>query len=426
MGLLALVFMVLIVYGSLYPFADWVTPAGPLFAFLAMMPGHVEKADLVQNVLAYMPFGLFVGAALMPARRSRHGATGATVAAMIVAVLAGAALSLAMESIQQFLPSRDPSLVDLLLNIGGTGVGALLAAMVRDHEAPGARLLALRSTILASGHLPNLMLAALALWALSQTSPLVPTFDPGKLRASLALLARAVRQPDSVMPLMALNYALALLGLGLMARLLVRAEHAALAWFAGLVGVVLALKIVVEGRQLSPEALGGAAAAMACLALWRGGSPRAWAWGALAVLGSGFVVGELAPAPGGGQVHPFNWIPLAGQMQSLNGLQNILELIWPFFAMACMARFLCAPRRRAALALAGAVAVALLVFVLEWLQQDMGGRVGDITQVMLACGGWIWPWCVRGADFAPGSTPGGATHGRATHGGATHGGAAPP
>ena len=400
MGLLALVFMVLIVYGSLYPFADWVMPAGPLFAFLTTLPGHVEKADLVQNVLAYMPFGLFIGAALMPVRRTRHGATGATVAAVIAAALAGAALSLVMETIQQFLPSRDPSLVDLALNIGGTAAGAMLAAMVRDHAAPGARLLALRGTILASGHLPNLMLAVLALWALSQTSPLVPTFDPGKVRASLALLARALRQPDSVQPLMALTYALGLLGLGLLARLLVRAEHAALAWFAGLVGLVLALKIVVEGRVLSPEAVGGAAAALLCLALWRGGSARSWAWCGIGALGAGFVLGELTPAPGGGPIHPFNWIPLAGQMQSLNGLQNILELIWPFFGMACLARFLCPGHRRAALAVTGLLATALLVFVLEWLQQDLGGRVGDVTQVMLACGGWIWPWCVRGHDFA--------------------------
>lgn len=56
---IALLFLVLIAYGSLYPFDTWRTPAAPLFRFLWHWPAVLTRADLVQNVLAYAPFGLF-------------------------------------------------------------------------------------------------------------------------------------------------------------------------------------------------------------------------------------------------------------------------------------------------------------------------------------------------------------------------------
>lgn len=384
---LAIVFVGLIVYGSLYPFTGWVSPEGPLLDFLTHPPLRVQKADLVQNVLAYLPLGLFLGAWLMQSMR--------LAGAIAVAGLAGAALSLAMEIIQQYLPSRDPSVVDLALNLLGTVGGAVLASFLRGHGMPGNRLRVLRESWLISGNTANLGLAALALWALSQTSPLVPTLDPGQLRAGLALLAQAVLRPQDVMLAPMFSYACYLAGLGLLVRMLAREGHSALKLFAAVVAVVFVLKIIVEGRNLSAEALGGAVLAFLLLAVPSAGRRawRAWAWSGMFLVGLGFVVIELTPGQGY-VTRDFNWVPFAGQMRSLAGLQNILELVWPFFAMACFARFL---RRegRQRLALVGGVAVALCVFWLEWMQQDMAGRYGDVTQVMLAWTGWMLPWCFK-------------------------------
>ena len=60
-GLAALAYAALIVYGSLYPFSGWTTRGVRLFAFLILdWSGHISRADLVTNVLAYMPLGLLL------------------------------------------------------------------------------------------------------------------------------------------------------------------------------------------------------------------------------------------------------------------------------------------------------------------------------------------------------------------------------
>ncbi|MDQ1830164.1 VanZ family protein [Massilia scottii] len=385
---LVLVFVVLIVYGSLYPFAGWREPGAPLFSFLFGGHVRVEKADLVQNVLAYMPFGLFMVAWLM--RSTRFGV------ALVTAAVAGGVLSLAMEAIQQFLPSRDASRIDLVLNIAGSMAGGVLASLLHGETLAGPRLVALRAHWLRRGTLPNLGLAALALWALSQTSPLVPTLDMGQLRHGLALLYRSLQQPQAMQMAQMLTYACYLAGLGMVARTLTREGKPALLLFGSLVACVLLLKIIIEGRQLSLEAVAGAFAAWMFLLL--ASRMRRAAWMGIVLIGAGFVISEMAPGPDG-MVHGFNWIPLVGQMQSLSGLQNILDIFWPFFAMAYLARLAAPIGHRQPVVVIGTVLIAAVVFWLEWSQQELPGRFGDITQVLLACAGWVIPWTFAGPDF---------------------------
>ncbi|NHZ97221.1 VanZ family protein [Massilia sp. CCM 8734] len=392
---LVLVFLVLIVYGSLYPFSGWSEPIAPLFGFLFASPARVEKADLVQNVLAYMPFGLFMVAWLMRGTRFH--------VALVTAAVAGGVLSLSMEAIQQFLPSRDASRIDLALNIFGSVAGGLLASLLHGHTLAGPRLVAVRAHWLRSGTLPNLGLATLALWALSQTSPLVPTFDMGQVRHGLALLYRSLRAPETMQVAQLLTYACYLAGLGLLARTVTREDKPALLLFGSLVACVLVLKIIIEGRQLSLEAVAGAFAAWMFLLV--AGRLRQGAWMGIALIGAAFVISELAPGPDG-MVYGFNWIPLVGQMRSLSGLQNILEIFWPFFAIAYFARLSTPIGRRQPVVVIGTVAIAAAVFWLEWSQQGLPGRFGDITQVLLACAGWMIPWMFAGPDFSgtPGAT----------------------
>ncbi|MES2322131.1 MAG: VanZ family protein [Pseudomonadota bacterium] len=388
---LAILFVVLIVYGSLYPFSGWQALHGaPLFGFLGALPDYIEKADVVQNVLAYIPFGLFTVAAL---RRRVAGGT-----ALGLALLAGGLLSLTMESLQQWLPSRDASLADLALNLLGTQAGAMLALVLNGHSWAGARLLDLRRQWLRGGTLANLGLGALALWALSQTSPLVPSFDVGQLRSALAPLYWAVLQPGRIELLQLLVYACYLAALGLMLRLLVRPERSALWLFSLVVALVFGLKVLMQSRQLGPEAVLGAGAAWLALALCaRMARPASVARAGSALLVLGFAFSELAPGAFGRFVD-FNWLPLVGQMASISGLQNILEVSWPFFAIAIFARLLAEPAQWRHVALAGGGLVIAVVFALEWWQQALPGRHGDITQVMLAWAGWMLPWTFQGSE----------------------------
>ena len=114
----------LIVYASLYPFSGWQIPGVPLFNFLRLpWPRWWTWFDLIANLLGYLPLGALVfGARVRGGTRVR--------VALTQAVLAGAVLSFAMETLQNFLPQRVASNVDLGLNALGTVLGALLGAWV--------------------------------------------------------------------------------------------------------------------------------------------------------------------------------------------------------------------------------------------------------------------------------------------------------
>jgi VanZ family protein len=116
----------LIVYASLSPFTGWKQPAGVPLLGLGHMPWRPwwTGFDLVSNLVGYMPLGaLFFGAQVRGGRAPGVSA--------ILTVLAGAGLSFAMESLQNWLPQRVPSLADWLLNSAGTGLGVGMAVGVR-------------------------------------------------------------------------------------------------------------------------------------------------------------------------------------------------------------------------------------------------------------------------------------------------------
>ena len=114
----------LIVYASLYPFSGWHVPGVSPWAFLALpWPHWWTWFDLVSNLLGYMPMGALVFGGLV---RSGQGAG----KSFGVALLMGTAMSLAMETAQNYLPQRVSSNVDLALNAAGTALGALLGLAV--------------------------------------------------------------------------------------------------------------------------------------------------------------------------------------------------------------------------------------------------------------------------------------------------------
>jgi VanZ family protein len=117
---LALVYFGLIVYASLYPFTDWRDQGVAPWSFLvAPLPRYWTGFDVLSNVLGYMPLGFLL--ALGALRTGRDNL------ALVVALLAGALLSLSMESFQVYLPARVSSNLDLLLNVLGSMLGAGVA-----------------------------------------------------------------------------------------------------------------------------------------------------------------------------------------------------------------------------------------------------------------------------------------------------------
>lgn len=119
---LAWLYAALIVYASLYPFGPWRVPGVSPFAFLTLpWPKWWTWFDLVINLLGYIPFGALVfGAWVRSGGRLRAG--------LAIALSTGTLLSFGMEMLQNFVPQRVASNIDLGVNALGALTGALIGA----------------------------------------------------------------------------------------------------------------------------------------------------------------------------------------------------------------------------------------------------------------------------------------------------------
>ncbi|MDB5743075.1 MAG: VanZ family protein [Polaromonas sp.] len=117
---LALVLICLIGYASLYPFSEWRNQGiSPLDFVNSPLPRYWTGFDVGINMLGYAPLGFLLALAALRSRRVAW--------AVSAAVLGAGLLSLTMETLQSYLPSRVPSNVDLLLNTLGAWLGACCA-----------------------------------------------------------------------------------------------------------------------------------------------------------------------------------------------------------------------------------------------------------------------------------------------------------
>jgi VanZ family protein len=88
--------------------------------------------DVVQNVLAFAPFGFLLRRAV---RRSVSGAHAASVAAVMTAT----AFAITMEAIQSTIPGRYSSLIDVALDGVGAALGTGLEAGFSARRRPSPR-----------------------------------------------------------------------------------------------------------------------------------------------------------------------------------------------------------------------------------------------------------------------------------------------
>jgi VanZ family protein len=170
-------YLMLIVYASWYPFIGWRNPGVSPLAFLTTsLPRYWTVFDVATNIIGYIPFGVLCVFALHPKVRGA--------AALILTIMLGAALSAGMETVQNYLPSRVPSSLDLLSNIGGAAIGAVLGVWAARAFLEHSQLSSLRQRwIMVEG---GAGLMVLALWPLAQIYPQGYLFGPGQLMPILS------------------------------------------------------------------------------------------------------------------------------------------------------------------------------------------------------------------------------------------------
>ncbi|MDT8999810.1 VanZ family protein [Paucibacter sp. APW11] len=127
---LALVYALLVVYASLYPFWPWrLPPSLPWQAVFSLpWPRYWLSFDIWANALGYAPLGLLCFAAVVRSGHPRRWG-------LLLGLGGLPLLSYALECLQYMLPGRVPSLADWLLNCAGAWAGCLLGLLL--HQIGG-------------------------------------------------------------------------------------------------------------------------------------------------------------------------------------------------------------------------------------------------------------------------------------------------
>jgi VanZ family protein len=328
-------YLLLVIYGSLYPLAGWRDQGLSPFAYLAAgLPRYFTWFDVVLNVAAYLPLGLLAVLALAPRLSGAAAALGATAAAT--------AVSLLLEAAQSYLPERIPSNVDLAANVLGAAIGALAGAAISTHLAPEAGLRRLRANLFGAGHAVDLGLVLIALWLFTQLNPEPLLFGNGDLRDLVGGAPAELYPAETFVGIEAAVAGVNVLAVTLLVALLVAEGGAvrgiaATTIVAALAARTFAFAILFEPQAalawLTPGAAAGLAlgsvAALAALAL-----PRAWtvALCGLALMTATALV-NLAPE------NPYLahslavWWQAQGHFFNFNGLTRTVSTLWPFAAL---------------------------------------------------------------------------------------------
>ncbi len=330
---LAVAYGILIVYACLHPLTGWRPTGLPLLDFLsAPWPKYYRAADIVLNLLGFLPFG-FVLAPALPARLGPAGA-------VIVATLIAATLSFTMEVTQNFLPTRVSSNIDLGMNIAGGFLGALLGA--RWGHALFDRsgwLHRWRSERIIAGHSGDLGLMLLGLWLLAQLVPESLLFGGGDLRQMLGLPTPLHFNPERYIKLESTLVAMTTVAAGLFTRCMMRKASP---W-----PIVLLLLLGIGAKAIATSSFYASGAAL----LWlTPGTSRGLLYG-IALLAIALVLPRLLQHALAGltlltattltNLLPENpYFVLDGALQqsgnflNFHGLTQLTANLWPFLALA--------------------------------------------------------------------------------------------
>ncbi len=364
---LALATVLLILYGSLFPFRfsalrdidPWALVTGLDFV-------RTSRGDLVANGLLYAPLGLCL-MLTWPARWTR-------VLGGVSAVLIGAILSLCVELLQGQSSSRVASLTDVALNAAGTAIGALAAIL---YLAIGGTIRIPGATV---GRPEPISLALIALWLAFRLAPFVPTIDWQKYKDALKPL---LLTPDPAW-FEVVRYTVGWLVVGFAVHQLWRRRYAVYAFIA-LATVVQIGRVVVVGKALSASEVAALALCIPAAAGLNGMPDRRGAGLVALLLAIVIVIAGLQPFHFQAQAQEFSWIPF---MYSINGNVEVnssvlLEKCFWYFSLIWLLMRLGTSGALATLA------TAALLTLIEVLQLWIVDRSAEITDPLLALTGGV-------------------------------------
>ncbi|THF64052.1 VanZ family protein [Pseudothauera nasutitermitis] len=328
---LAIAYAALIAYACLHPFTGWQAIGLPPFDYLtAPWPRYYRVEDIVLNVLGYVPLGFVLAAGLA----RRLGPFGRILATVLLAGL----LSLALETTQNYLPTRVASNLDLGFNLLGGLIGAFFGSLWGSALfAPQGGLQRWRGRRFIGGHTGDAGLILLALWLLTQFTADGLLFGSGDLRQALDLPNPVAFAPERFILLEAAHVAATLVGVGLFVRCIMLAPSVwpILLLFALALGATtLATFSFFSADEplawLTPGARRGLAIGVPLLGISLL-LPRVvqHALAGMAILAATALVNLMPENPYLSFRHP-----AGGHFLNFHGLTGVAAAAWPFLALA--------------------------------------------------------------------------------------------
>ncbi|HET7086115.1 MAG TPA: VanZ family protein [Rhizomicrobium sp.] len=354
-----------ILYGSLYPFAfqDTGTFAADLAHLLGTWrQGPQGRGDFLANLVLYAPLGLTM---MLTLERLRPKGL-----AVILAVLAGAILSLTVELAQFYDTSRVSALSDVYLNVAGTLGGAALAWVGGWG---------LEKASWPHGSAPSFARLLLLAWVGWRLYPYVPVIDLHKYWHALRPLLSAVPlAPENIF-----RYGTLWLSVAFLLRTGFRPARPGW-WLFWTIAAFFVAKILIVGQSMSREEILGAPAAMILDALFFRRSKSAGPAVLAALLLAVVLWARLSPWHFTASLKHFQWVPFFGFLHG--SLQvNLISFCEKFYSYGVVILLLTAAGMR--LPAATALECTLLL-VTSVLQTFMVARSAEVTDAVLAlaCG----------------------------------------
>jgi VanZ family protein len=348
MKYLFLLALLLIGYGSLYPF-DFVAHGAPLRVLLE--PGSSPRGDILENLALFLPYGYLGMVAWSRPRGPLR---------FLLVVGTGAAYAVALQWAQLYLPSRDATLRDVVPNVLGTVIGAAAGSV----PALDVR------RIVAGGRMRAVPLLLIAVWLGYRLLPFVPALDWQEWKDSL----KPLRDWHPFPWIGAFHDAAAWAAVGCLwagARL----RRLGPRWLPLLVVATLCAEVVIVDNGVSPANVAGAAAGVLLAAVFASRPGIVGVLLAAAVVLEGLAPFQVRPAP-----QAFVWIPFGGFLDGsmLVNAQSLFEKTFLYGTLVWLAR-------EAGLRLRFAsCGTALLLAAIEVAQTRLGNHTPEITDPLLA------------------------------------------
>ena len=363
MRYILLLFVILISYGSLYPFrfSGDLLPTGELIDWIFNLSYRTTRADIIANIMLFIPYGFVSIMGLSTSRRPLFHA--------VILLLLGSLLAFILQYLQFYLPARVPAAGDAWYNSLGILCGMLLAHIIKQYSQNHLPLE--RSTKVNWSQITIPLVLAL-LWVAWRLFPFIPLITTKSLLAAVSPL---MEQPE-------LNLAIIIrdsIGWLVFFHLLTRPPFDRLPRFRILKFIlyILGLEILVRGNVLSVNDL---LAALCAFAIFTSVSANKSQQGLINGLVIAIALTLITSFTIPSNHNHFLWVPFSSLLKG-NPWANGEVLLLKIYLYASLLYLL----SRSWLGWRGASLVTMMLLLLiSLLQIFIGNTNGEITEPLLA------------------------------------------